>query len=255
MKGCSNFFFLQKLTFLFIDPILVRMVNKAPITDIFFDLDHTLWDFEKNSALTFEKIFRELQLPVDLDLFLKHYTPINHAQWKRYRNNEISQETLRHERLALTFKELDKQFAPAFLERISNLYIDYLSTFPHLFEDALPLLDTLKQKYSLHIITNGFEAIQHRKIERSGLSPYFNQVFTADTVGQKKPHPLIFETALQNTQTQAQNALMVGDSFEADIDTPLKMGFQAIHFNSHQEAKHNRCWQVNALREIVKFFE
>ena len=231
------------------------MVNKALITDIFFDLDHTLWDFEKNSELTFGKIFKELQLPVDLDLFLKHYTPINHAQWKRYRNNEISQETLRYERLALTFKELDRLYTPPFLERISNLYIDYLSTFTHLFTDALPLLEMLKQKYRLHIITNGFESIQHQKIQRSGLTPYFDHVFTADVVGQKKPHPLIFETALHKTQTKAENALMIGDSFEADIETPLKMGFQTIHFNSHQEAKHNHCWQVNALREIVVFFK
>jgi len=231
------------------------MVNKATITDIFFDLDHTLWDFEKNSALTFEKIFQELELSIDLAVFLKHYTPINHAQWKRYRNNEISQETLRYERLALTFKELDMSFAPTTLAHISNLYIKYLSTFPHLFKDALPLLDTLKSNYSLHIITNGFEHIQHRKIERSGLTPYFEQIFTADRVGQKKPHPFIFETALQHTQTKPQNALMIGDSWEADIDTPLKMGFQAIHFNSHQEAKHSHCWQVNALGEIVAFFQ
>jgi len=230
------------------------MIEKARITDIFFDLDHTLWDFEKNSALTFQKIFKELNLSLDLSLFLKHYVPINHAQWKRYRNNEISQETLRHERLALTFEACAIELNREALAEISHLYIEYLSTFPHLFEDALLLLKTLKEKYTLHIITNGFESIQHKKIERSGLTPYFEKVFTADKIGQKKPHPLIFETALKDTQTQAKNALMIGDSWEADIDTPLKMGFQAIHFNSHQEAAHNQCWQVKSLKEILTHF-
>ena len=231
------------------------MIEKSRITDIFFDLDHTLWDFEKNWALTFEKIFTELNISIDLSLFLEYYVPINHAQWKRYRNNEISQEVLRYNRLAFTFKKINIDFEHSTVERISDLYIDYLSSFPHLFKGTFDLLDTLKKRYTLHIITNGFESIQHRKIEISGLKHYFDFVFTADKIGQKKPHPLIFETALQDTQTKSENALMIGDSWEADIDTPLKMGFQAIHFNSHQEEKHSHCWQVDQLSDIHTFFK
>ena len=231
------------------------MIEKSRITDIFFDLDHTLWDFEKNSALTFEKIFTELNISIDLSLFLEYYVPINHAQWKRYRNNEISQEVLRYNRLAFTFKKINIDFEHSTVERISDLYIEYLSSFPHLFKGTFDLLDTLKKRYTLHIITNGFESIQHRKIEISGLKHYFDFVFTADKIGQKKPHPFIFERALQDTQTKSENALMIGDSWEADIYTPLKMGFQAIHFNSHQEKKHNNCWQVYQLSDIHTFFK
>ena len=231
------------------------MIDKSLITDIFFDLDHTLWDFEKNSALTFEKIFTELNISIDLPLFLEYYVPINHEQWKRYRNNEISQQDLRYNRLALTFKKINMAFDQATVNKISDLYVKYLSSFTNLFKGTFDLLDMKKKKYALHIITNGFESIQLQKIEISGLKHYFDFVFTADKIGQKKPHPLIFKTALEDTQTKSENALMIGDSWEADINTPLKMGFQAIHFNSHQEEKHSYCLQVNQLSDIHTFFK
>ena len=124
------------------------MIEKSRITDIFFDLDHTLWDFEKNSALTFEKIFKELNISIDLSLFLEYYVPINHAQWKRYRNNEISQEVLRYNRLEFTFKKINIDFEYSTVERISDLYIEYLCSFPHLFNGTFDLLDVLKKKYT-----------------------------------------------------------------------------------------------------------
>jgi putative hydrolase of the HAD superfamily len=226
------------------------MPDKNQITDVFFDLDHTLWDFEKNSALTFEKIFDQLKINLNLNGFLEAYEGINHHYWKLYRENKISQEELRHKRLIKTFEAIDFDFDPQKIESISDQYILHLSTFSNLFEGAISLLDGLKSKYQLHVITNGFEIVQHHKIKNSGLSSYFKNVFTAEKVGYKKPHPIIFEHALDHTQTSAHNSLMIGDSLEADVLGAMNIGMQAIHFNSHNEPQHDHCPMVENLDEI-----
>ena len=153
------------------------MINTNSVTDVFFDLDHTLWDFEKNSGLTFNKIFLELNFPFSLDVFLKFYNPINHAQWKLYRENKITQEDLRFNRLNKTFEKLNYSASIGLIDNISEKYITYLSTFPHLFEGTLELLEALKNRFRLHIITNGFDKVQQFKIENSGIESFFEFVF------------------------------------------------------------------------------
>ena len=230
------------------------MIPKEQLTDIFFDLDHTLWDFEKNSALTFDFIFKELNLSIDFKDFLNHYNPINHYYWKLYRENKISQEELRFNRLAKTFETLKFDIAHPQINQIAALYIEKLSTFTHVFEGAHELLQNLSKDYSLHIITNGFESVQHYKLANSGLQPYFEFTFTAEKVGFKKPHPKIFETAIQETQARVEHSLMVGDSLEADIEGALQCGMHAVHFNSHEEERHDKCLIVDSLDELNTFF-
>ena len=226
------------------------MPDNNQITDVFFDLDHTLWDFERNSALTFEKIFGELKIDLNLADFLVAYEGINHHYWKLYREDKISQKELRHKRLIKTFQVIDFAFDHNKIDLISDQYISNLSTFSNLFEGAISLLEKLKVKYQLHIITNGFELVQHNKINNSGLSSYFNNIFTSEKVGYKKPHPIIFEYALDQTDALANNSMMIGDSLEADILGALNIGMQAIHFNSHDEPMHDHCPIVQNLDEI-----
>ena len=230
------------------------MINTHSVTDIFFDLDHTLWDFEKNSGLAFNEIFIELNFPFSLDVFLKLYNPINHAQWKLYRENKITQEDLRFNRLNKTFEKLNYSASIGLIDKISEQYITYLSTFPHLFEGAIELLEALKSRFRLHIITNGFDKVQQFKIENSGIESFFEFVFTAEKVGFKKPHPEIFIQSLKTVNTTAEASIMVGDSFEADILGALNQGMQAIHFNSHNEEVHAKCPIVYSLAELKALF-
>ena len=230
------------------------MINTHSVTDVFFDLDHTLWDFEKNSGLTFNKIFLELNFPFSLDVFLKFYNPINHAQWKLYRENKITQEDLRFNRLNKTFEKLNYSASIGLIDNISEKYITYLSTFPHLFEGTLELLEALKNRFRLHIITNGFDKIQQFKIENSGIESFFEFVFTAEKVGFKKPHPEIFIQSLKTVNTTAEASIMIGGSFEADILGALNQGMQAIHFNSHNEEVHTKCPIVYSLAELKALF-
>ena len=227
------------------------MINSHKVQHIFFDLDHTLWDFEKNSGATFKSIFKELNFEFSLEVFLDFYNPINHYYWKQYRENMISEVELRYLRLEKTFESMKVPFTPSLLERIAELYIHQLSTHTELFEDTISVLEYLSSKYTLHIITNGFEHVQQRKLENSGIARFFKTVLTAEKIGVKKPHPTIFLSAMKTAEVLPEHAMMIGDSLEADIQGALKLGMQAIHFNSHKEAYHEECLIIDRLSDLT----
>ncbi len=229
------------------------MIKKDKLTDVFFDLDHTLWDFEMNSAATFNHILAPYGFHFTVEDFMEVYSPINHAYWKQYRENVISTEVLRFKRLEDTFIQLGYPQSSLVINQISDDYITNLSTYTYLFKGTIDLLTELKQRYRLHIITNGFEGVQQKKISNAGLGSFFEVVLTAEKAGIKKPSPIIYNKALDLACTKAENALMIGDSFEADIEGALTVGMQAIHFNSHQEPYHTHCPIVNELTEIRQY--
>ena len=229
------------------------MLNKDFITDLFFDLDHTLWDFEKNSFLTFKKIFDKLNINLSVEDFIQEYRPINHLMWAKYRKNLISQEELRYVRLEKTFALMKYDIDSKKISDISDLYIKYLSTFPHLFPGTIDLLRNLHKRYNLHIITNGFKKIQDKKLKSSRILGFFKNIFTSEDIGYKKPHPLIFKKALESSSTSPHSALMIGDNLEVDILGSLNSGMQAIHFNSNNEPLHDHCIIINDIDEILNF--
>ena len=139
------------------------------IKHVFFDLDHTLWDFEKNSNLTFEQLFKAYEIELDLEDFLVEYTPINFQYWKLYREEKVSKEDLRYGRLKNTFDKLKYSVTDDLINTLSEEYINMLPSNNHLFEGTIELLDYLQPKYELHIITNGFEEVQNLKLEKSGI--------------------------------------------------------------------------------------
>jgi putative hydrolase of the HAD superfamily len=199
------------------------------IEHVFFDLDHTLWDFEKNSGLTFEKIFRENNIDVKIDDFLKVYVPLNLAYWKLYRNEKVTKEELRYARLKKSFDAVNYTISDALIDKLATAYIENLAEFNHLFEGTFELLDYLKEKYTLHIITNGFEEIQSKKMVNSNLYHYFDQIITSESVGVKKPNPKVFNFALEIAKATKENSMMIGDSLEADIQGALNVGLKVIH--------------------------
>ena len=227
------------------------MINSHKVQHVFFDLDHTLWDFEKNSGATFKSIFKELNFEFSLEVFLDFYNPINHYYWKQYRENMISEVELRYLRLEKTFEAMKVSFSQSLLERVAELYIQQLSTHTELFEDTISVLEYLSSKYTLHIITNGFEHVQQSKLENSGIARFFKTVLTAEKIGVKKPHPTIFLSAMKTAEVLPEHAVMIGDSLEADIQGALKLGMQAIHFNYHKEAYHEECLIIDRLSDLT----
>ena len=228
-------------------------MHRQNISDIFFDLDHTLWDFEKNSALTFQKIFTEVEIDVNLPEFLEVYVPVNLAFWKLYREDKIKKPELRYQRLKTTFDAIQYDIKDEVINILSTEYITNLAAFNNLLPNTVEILNYLKPKHRLHIITNGFEEVQTRKLVNSNISEYFDQVINSEMAGVKKPNPEIFELALKKANTAADKSLMVGDNIEADILGAKAVGFQALHFNAHNDPKHEHCVMIDDLREIKNY--
>ncbi len=223
---------------------------KELVTDVFFDLDHTLWDFEKNSALTFKKILAENRIGVPLNDFLEVYVPANFAFWKLYREEKITKEELRYQRLKTVFDKLGHPVDDPVIHLLADEYIRHLSSQNHLFPNAMEILEYLKPKYNLHIITNGFQEIQDKKLQNSNIYAYFDQVINSEMAGVKKPNPGIFELALKRAGVTSQKSIMIGDSLEADIQGALNVGLHALHFNSDNSPDHDLCAMIHDLNEI-----
>lgn len=223
------------------------------IQHIFFDLDHTLWDFDKNSALTFEIIFKEQKIDLNINDFLAAYTPINENYWKLYRDNKISKEDLRTGRLKDCFNSLKYEVSPFVIETLSVQYIKFLPGFNNLLENTHEMLDYLYPKYNLHIITNGFEEVQHNKLQNSKISPFFRTVTTSEEAGVKKPHSGIFKLALEKSGGNPRNSLMIGDSYEADILGAQKMGMQSVYFDYYQREDNLSGLRIKKLNELKHY--
>lgn len=220
---------------------------------IFFDLDHTLWDFDKNSALTFQKLFKRHDIPLSLEAFLGVYVPINLNYWKLYREEKIEKEVLRFSRLDDTFKALNLFISSDLIRILSDEYITYLSTFNHLFEGTLEILEYLKPKYKLHIITNGFKEVQQGKLKKSEIAPYFETVTNSEMVGVKKPNRKIFDHALAFAKADIDASLMIGDNLEADILGAKNMGMDALCFNYHKAKIPDGIVAIKKLSELKQF--
>ena len=167
------------------------------IKHVFFDLDHTLWDFEKNSDLTFQKIFKKQKIELNLNDFLEVYKPLNLQYWRLYREEKVTKSELRYQRLKKTFDAVNYTISDVLIDEIADQYIEYLPHFNYLFDGTFEILDYLKEKYVLHIITNGFEEVQTKKMESSKILHYFDAIITSESVGVKKPNPKVFHHALK----------------------------------------------------------
>jgi putative hydrolase of the HAD superfamily len=223
---------------------------RGKIKHIFFDLDHTLWDFDRNSKLAFEALFNQYSIDLDLSKFLAIYEPINYAYWAKFRVEEISKLDLRRGRLSDSFAVFERVFSETELDAMAETYIEELPKNNHLFDGVMQTLDELSPNYTLHIITNGFHEVQHNKLHKSGLKPYFSTVTTSEEVGLKKPNPVIFQKALEKTQAEPQESLMVGDTFEADILGAEALGMHTLFYNYWSVEVPDQYSIISNIREI-----
>jgi len=223
------------------------------ITDIFFDLDHTLWDFDKNSELAFDGIFKQRFADIKIEHFIEKYMPINQACWKLYQHDKITHQELRYNRLKFSFDALNVAISDEDIDQIANDYIETLTDNNHLFEGAIELLEYLKPKYRLHIITNGFANVQDKKINNALLSGYFTTITNSELAGVKKPNSIIFDYAVNAAQAVKENCIMIGDCLDADVNGALNAGLDAIFFNDKKVEVPQNIKQINHLLELKKY--
>ena len=227
-------------------------MKQTHIKDVFFDLDHTLWDFDKNSELTFGGIFSRNHQEVEIKDFIEKYVPINQACWKLYQYDKITHEELRYNRLKHSFDAINYSISDTEINKISDEYIAFLPENNHLFDGAIELLDYLRPNYNLHIITNGFAEVQFKKMNNSKIASYFLTVTNSEMAGVKKPNPIIFDYALDLAKAKKENS-MIGDSLDADVQGALDAGLDAIYFNENKEIVEDHIKQINHLLELKKY--
>ncbi|MGI4871918.1 MAG: YjjG family noncanonical pyrimidine nucleotidase [Janthinobacterium lividum] len=224
---------------------------------LFFDLDHTLWDFETNATETLQQLFHDHNLArhgFSLKAFTTRYNEVNHALWRLYQNNKISQQQLRNVRFVRTLTKLGvpETEVPADISAQFTAILPLKSAvFPHTYEVLQYLTD---KGYILHLITNGFQDIQHIKLASSGLTHYFQQVITSEASGHLKPDPRMFTHALQQAGATAAESLMIGDNLECDVLGAYNAGIDQVYFNPDKRRHFAQIThEISSLDELRNF--
>lgn len=203
-------------------------------THLFFDLDHTLWDTDRNAEESLHELYDELHLKElgvpGFDMFHETYRNHNEKLWGLYAENKVGKEVVRTHRFRQTLIDFGID-NPEMTELLSSEFIFRTPRKSHLIDGALELLEQLHGKYSLAIITNGFPEAQHIKMEKSGLDRYFRHVVVSEEVGFHKPDLRIFRYSMELTGAGlAEKCMMIGDTFQTDVFGALNAGFTPVHF-------------------------
>jgi putative hydrolase of the HAD superfamily len=236
--------------------------NHQPLTKtykhIFFDLDHTIWDFDRNAEETLHELYERYQLGdkglPSSSVFIETYTRNNHQLWAEYHTGKITKDELRETRFKRTFLELGlhPDLLPLSFE---DDYVKLCPTKTNLFPHAHETLQYLQGKYTLHLISNGFRESSEMKIEKTDIGRYFTHIIISENIGVNKPDKAIFEHALSLAGAEKYESIMIGDSLEADVYGALNFGIDAIYFNPDNAlAPNDITLQINSLNELTGLF-
>ena len=221
---------------------------------MFFDLDRTLWDFEKNSEAVIKVLLKDYDIENTYQTtaadFIKKYRKINRKLWHLYSHKKITKDELRSTRFSKTLEKLGakNQELGALLEK------DYIAKSPYqtsLLEGTNEILDYLKPKYHLHILSNGFKEVQHIKLHESGIRKHFNNIFISEEMGFQKPDKEIFHAAQTRAKVKPEHCIMIGDDFDNDIEGALNAGWKAVYLTPRKKRiKHIDMYQIHSLLKL-----
>lgn len=205
----------------------------AKYNNVFFDLDDTLWAFSENSRDTFEEVYLKFNFDTYFDSF-EHYYGLyqqrNSRLWDEYAQGRITKDELNHQRFLYPLQSVgvnDSNLS----KRFSDDFFSLVPTKKKLMPRAIEILEYLKPKYNLYIISNGFRELQNQKMRSAGIDRYFKKVILSDDIGIMKPYPEIFHFALSATQSEVKNSIMIGDNWDADITGAKGVGMDQVFYN------------------------
>lgn len=222
---------------------------------LFFDLDRTLWDFDAAAEVAFERIYEKYDLKSlgipSAHEFHEVYHPLNERLWELYRAEKITKDDLSRTRFVLPLEHYGIRDT-ALADHLSEDYVYWSPRIVRLVPGTMELLDYLKPKYHLHLITNGFQEVQDTKLNLSGMKPYFETLTVSEEVGVKKPNPEIFRYALRKANATAEESLVIGDEMAVDIDGARAAGIDQIFYHPKEEKVEGaRTFEVKDLKEIM----
>ena len=226
---------------------------------IFFDLDNTLWDFEKNSYLAMQVVFKRIGIQVDgvdFEVFFETYSRHNHLLWEAYRKKAVTKKELTRKRFQDTFDDLGLTGIDA--GQMNTDYLDEMPKQKKLLDGVPDILDYLKRKkYHLFIITNGFKEVQIKKLINAGINGFFEKVYISEDVKSPKPSNEIFEYAIKSSNAKKSQSLMVGDDWETDVLGALRFGIDSVYLGKQTNgnrpfAASKEVYQINQMFDLTK---
>ena len=230
-------------------------MKRAPL---FFDLDHTLWDFESNSRRALKLGYDALQLSElgvpEIAIWIESYERANNWCWEEFRNGRMDKATLRSERFRLALRHLDVEIDPSVSDDLGSHYIQTSPLQTGLIPGTVEVLQELQRRgHDMWLLTNGFDEVQHLKVQNCGLHPYFLGVFTSDSLGVKKPHAGAFEAAAERAGVRMdQGVIMIGDSIESDVHGAQNVGWRGVHFNPVGPVQTTAWKTIRTLTELLE---
>jgi putative hydrolase of the HAD superfamily len=220
---------------------------------LFFDLDRTLWDFDRNSEQALKQIISEEKLESitgDFEKFHEIYKEENARLWSMYGKGSLTKEILRYKR----FQDSLLQFGIDDIDlakRMGEAYVEISPRQTKLFPNTKETLEELKSiGFQIHIITNGFSEVQYLKLENCGLIQFFDVIVCSEIIGKNKPDPLIFAHALSQAKANSSNSLMIGDDYHADINGAIQAGMHALLFDPFDKEKTVFEYKIKNLSEV-----
>ena len=225
---------------------------------LFFDLDHTLWDFEGNAQDCLLEMYDHFNLKDlgvdDFAVFFEKFSEINHHYWALLEKREINIDFIRRKRFKTALSKLGIEIEESFSLEMTEVFMHTLPQKKRLIQGTIEILDYLKPNYQLHIISNGFEDMQMQKMRSGGIDHYFEEVITNEKANARKPEKAIFEYALNRANASISNSLMIGDNYEADIKGAINAQFDTVFYNpERRETVEKPTFEIVRLTEIKDF--
>ena len=231
------------------------MHHFSNIKYIFFDLDHTLWDYDQNAYETLKDIYEKWHLKkedIPLNEFVDIFHKINTELWSMYDCGLIDKQELKTIRFSKIFQNIKPDVS--FVHQVSDYFISNCCTKPHLMPGVLKGLDYLSKKYSLNIITNGFNDAQNKKLHSTGIKKYFHKVITSESANARKPSPDIFQYALKVTGAKKSHSIMIGDNLGTDIQGAMNFGMKTVFYNHKGEKNVMADLTIRSHTELLELF-
>lgn len=222
---------------------------------LFFDLDHTLWDFDRNTSEAISELYQIFNFSkwtfFEFNDFMVIFNEVNNYLWNKFNHGQIGRDELRHKRFALILGELgvsEKEIP----EGIGEKYLELAPIKPNVIPYTHEILSYLKPNYQLHIISNGFDDVQHSKMKASKIHEYFDLIVTSDSSGYRKPQKGIFEYAMKEAGASKSDSIMIGDNMETDIIGAQNAYMDHIFFNPNGfQHDLNVTYEISSLKQIM----
>lgn len=207
---------------------------------LLWDLDGTLWDLHTNTGLALQQLFDKYRTShfalADWNHFKLAYAKYNDRVWALYREGKIAKEDLRTRRFRELFEEVKATYTEAFVETFADEFLEIAPRLPHTLPGAKEMLAYAKEKgYKQVILTNGFMEVQGFKMEAAGIREFFSDIIYSEEAGVRKPNKGIFDLALSRVGCTAEEALMIGDDWDADILGARGAGIDQVFLTTTEE--------------------